>query len=256
MNDNPFKGFDYLLRGFSLIFEKQLRSYIIIPLLINILLFIAMFAIGIHYFHELTQWVNHLLPKWLHWLQWLLWILFSLLIFTLYAYTFTLLTNLIGTPFNTFLAEKVEIYLTGETVSTKSSWSETLKSIPRTLGRQFQLIIYYLSRAVILLLLSFIPIIHIFAAIAWFLFTAWMLTIQYIDYPMDNNHVTFLQLRQSLRQKKLLTLSFGIATLLFIYIPIINLFVMPAAVAGATAMWVDEYKTTKQAELKNSSKIN
>lgn len=68
-----------------------------------------------------------------------------------------------------------------------------------------------------------------------------MLTVQYMDYPMDNNHISFLQLRQALQQKKLLSLSFGISTLLFIYIPIINLFVMPAAVAGATAMWVDEY---------------
>lgn len=241
MNDNPLKGIDYLLQGFSLIFEKQLRAYIIVPILINIALFITMFSLGIHYFHHLILWINHLLPHWLHWLQWLLWIFFGLLIFALYAYTFTLLTNLIGTPFNTFLAEKVELYLTGKT-SASSSWQATLKSIPRSLHRQFQLIIYYLLRASILLLLSFIPIIHLFAAIAWFLFTAWMLTVQYMDYPMDNHHISFLQLRQALQQKKLLSLSFGIATLIFIYIPIINLFVMPAAVAGATAMYIKEYK--------------
>ena len=212
------------------------------PVLINILLFIAMLSLGIHFFHHLTAWINHFLPHWLRWLQWLLWVLFSLLIFTLYAYTFTLLTNLIGTPFNSFLSEKVEMYLTGTDSSSPSTWQSVLKSLPRALGRQFQLIVYYLIRAGLLLVLSLIPVIHIFAVIAWSLFTAWMLTVQYIDYPMDNNHLSFMQLRQSIGQHKQLTLSFGLATLLFIYIPIINLLVMPAAVAGATAMWVKEFK--------------
>lgn len=241
MNTNSIKGYEYLSQGFSLIFEKQIRLYIIIPVLINILLFIALFSTGIHYFHELTQWLNHLLPKWLHWLQWLLWIVFCILIFTIYAYTFTVLTNLIGMPFNAFLSEKVENYLTGQTLES-TTWINVLKIIPRAIGRQIQLILYYLLRAAILLLLSFIPVVHIFTTIAWFLFTAWMLTIQYIDYPMDNHHISFRDLRQAIAQKKLLSLSFGISTLLLIYIPIINFFVMPAAVAGATAMWVKEYR--------------
>lgn len=245
LNDNSLKGIDYLWLGFTLIFKKELRLYVIMPLFINILLFIGMFTIGIHFFHELTVWINHFLPKWLHWLQWLLWIIFGLLIFTLYAYTFTLLTNLIGTPFNAFLSEKVELYLTRELSTAQSTWAEIIKSLPRSLGRQFQLLFYYLTRALLLLLLTFIPIVHIFVVIAWFLFTAWMLTVQYIDYPMDNHHISFKQLRQSIVQRKLLTLSFGISTLFLIYIPIINLFAMPAAVAGATAMWVKEFKDSR-----------
>lgn len=242
VNDNPISGFDYLLQGFNLIFKKELRLYIVMPLLINIVFFITLFSVGIHYFHHLTTWINHFLPKWLHWLQWLLWIIFSVLIFAIYAYTFTLLTNLIGTPFNSFLSEKVELYLTGEISIPSSSWKATLKNLPRTLGRQVSLLWYYLIRAIVLLLLFLIPVVHIFAAILWFLFTAWMLTVQYIDYPMDNNHISFTELKQEIAKKKIVTLSFGVSTLLFIYIPIINLFVMPAAVAGATAMWVNEYK--------------
>ncbi len=236
MKDNPLNGIDYLLQGFSLIFKRELRAYIIMPILINIVLFIALFTAGIHYFHQFVLWFNHLLPHWLHWLQWILWFLFSILILTLYAYTFTFLTNLICTPFNSLLSEKVESYLTGKPPETASIW----QSIPRSIGRQLQLIMYYLLRASILFLLSFTPIIHIFSAIAWFLFTAWMLTIQYIDYPMDNHHISFMQLREKLQQKKLLSLSFGISILLFIYIPIINLLVMPAAVAGATKMYLEE----------------
>ena len=242
MNKHQQNGIDYLLHGFSLIFKKELRIYIIMPILINILLFIALFTTGIHFFHHFTHWFSNLLPHWLHWLQWLLWIVFGLFIITLYGYTFTLLTNLIGTPFNSFLSEKVEQYLIGNKSTASSTWQSTLASIPRSLGRQLQLIYYYFPRAIVLFALSFVPIIHVFAVIAWFLFTAWMLTIQYIDYPMDNNHIPFLQLRQHLQQKKLLSLSFGITALLLIYIPIVNLLVMPAAVAGATEMWLNEYK--------------
>ena len=45
-----------------------------------------------------------------------------------------------------------------------------------------------------------------------------------------------------LREKRLLALGFGAATLLMTLIPFVNFLVMPAAVAGATAMWVHEWR--------------
>lgn len=71
------------------------------------------------------------------------------------------------------------------------------------------------------------------------LFSAWMLAIQYCDYPFDNHKVPFKTMRAALRTQKVANMQFGALTSLFTMIPVLNLFIMPVAVCGATAMWVD-----------------
>lgn len=75
-----------------------------------------------------------------------------------------------------------------------------------------------------------------------FLFSAWMMSIQYCDYPFDNHKVSFPDMRNALRRNKVDNLQFGALTSLFTMIPILNLVIMPVAVCGATAMWVDRYR--------------
>ncbi len=66
-----------------------------------------------------------------------------------------------------------------------------------------------------------------------------MLAIQYCDYPFDNHKVPFKTMRAALRTQKVANMQFGALTSLFTMIPVLNLFIMPVAVCGATAMWVD-----------------
>ena len=69
-----------------------------------------------------------------------------------------------------------------------------------------------------------------------------MLAIQYCDYPFDNHKVPFKAMRNALRTQKVANMQFGALTSLFTMIPFLNLFIMPVAVCGATAMWVDCYR--------------
>ena len=69
-----------------------------------------------------------------------------------------------------------------------------------------------------------------------------MMAIQYADYPFDNHKISFAAMRNQLNQRKSLTFGFGIITSLFALIPIVNFIVMPVAICGATAMWVNEFK--------------
>lgn len=69
-----------------------------------------------------------------------------------------------------------------------------------------------------------------------------MMAIQYCDYPFDNHKVPFETMRDDLKTKRGKCLSFGALVTLFTMTPILNLFVMPIAVCGATAMWVDVYR--------------
>ena len=62
---------------------------------------------------------------------------------------------------------------------------------------------------------------------------------QYIDYPADNNKVSWPAMLLWLRRHRWASLSFGGVTYLATMVPVFNLIAMPAAVAGGTLLWVD-----------------
>lgn len=65
-----------------------------------------------------------------------------------------------------------------------------VKDIPRIMKREVQKLAYYLPRAIVLLLLYLIPGIgQTVAPLLWFGFSAWMLAIQYCDYPFDSSAI-------------------------------------------------------------------
>lgn len=239
MKTNPSNGIPYVLNGFNLIRQPGIKRYVIIPLVINILLFAGLFFLARHLFSETNHWLVAHLPSWLQWLGSILWIIFFIGFFLVVIYTFVTLANLVSAPFNSLLSEKVELYLTGKSLDNQNVW-QMIKDTPRIIGRQFAILGYYLPRAIVLLILFFIPVVQIIAAFLWFLFNAWFMTLQYIDYPTDNRRIPFQKVRDKMNQKRMLSLTFGIGVLVLSMIPIINFIIMPAAVAGATQLWIEK----------------
>jgi len=163
-------------------------------------------------------------------------------ILLVFGYFFSTIANVIAAPFNGLLAEQLEARLTGSTPPDTGVLG-IMKDVPRIMKREWQKLSWYLPRALVLLVLYFIPGIgQTVAPVLWFLFSAWMLAIQYCDYPFDNHKVPFKEMRISLREKKGINMQFGSLISLFTLIPFLNLVIMPVAVCGATAMWVDCYR--------------
>lgn len=237
-----FKGMEYLLQGFKLITKPGIKRYVIIPMIINIIVFAGFISCAYHYTGIANHWLNEHLPHWLQWIDWLLWILFILGILFFFVYVFTIIANIIAAPFNGFLSEKVEEHITGQKLKDELSFKELCLLLPKTISRQFQLLFYFLPRALIMLILFFIPGINLLAGILWFLFSAWMMTIQYLDYPFDNHHISFKNMIECMKKDRLTHTSFGVLTTTLSIIPLINLFVIPAAVAGITALWVENHR--------------
>ncbi|GGO77254.1 sulfate transporter CysZ [Marinobacterium nitratireducens] len=243
MKGNPLRGASYLLRGLQMLPDPSIRHFVIIPLLVNILLFggaiwllISEFEVWVDYL------INQMLPDWdwLEFLRYLLWPLLALVVLVIVYYSFTLVANFIAAPFNGFLSEKVERQLRGE-VSADEGWGELLAMIPRTLQRELAKLAYYLPRVLLLLVLTFVPVVGLVSPLLWFLFGAWMMSIQYCDYPMDNNKVSFGQMKQLLKSERLTAVGFGGLVQVGMMIPLLNLVLMPAAVVGATLYWVEEH---------------
>ena len=66
-------GPHYLLRGLSLIFQRELRLFVLIPLIINLLLFGGAFYWLYLQLGQLFIWFEQVTPSYLQWLSYLLW---------------------------------------------------------------------------------------------------------------------------------------------------------------------------------------
>ncbi|MCF2907327.1 sulfate transporter CysZ [Pseudoalteromonas sp. DL2-H2.2] len=234
------KGMEYFVAGFSLLSQKGLKRFVFIPLLINVTLFGGSLFFLYDWLTQGFAYLNGLLPDWLSWLEWLMWPIAILVILFSYSMVFTVITNFIAAPFNGLLSEKVELHLTGQPIN-DDGFADLVKDVPRMLGREWSKLVYYLPRAIgFFILLWMLPFI---GQILWVLFSCWMYSVQYNDYPFDNHKISFKEMKDTLKAHQGLSYGFGFAVMVLTSIPIVNLIVMPAAVCGATKLWVENYRT-------------
>jgi CysZ protein len=103
---------------------------------------------------------------------------------------------------------------------------------------------YFLSRSLLvglgLFFLAWIPLVNLLVPLLALLWGAWVMTLQYVDYPADNHQLPFTHLRRQLKQQRFSTTGLGSTIMLGSMIPVINIFVMPIAVAAGTLLWVNE----------------
>ena len=249
--NNHHSGAHYLLQGLRLIRQPGLRRYVAIPLLISTTVFAGAIFGASYWLGSLMSALLGYLPSWLDWLRYLLLPVFYIVAVLIIFYSFSLITNLIAAPFNGMLAEAVEQHLTGKAIAT-GGWKAILKDLLPSLFAELRKLLYFIMRAIPLGVLFLIPGVNLAAPFIWALFSAWMLAIEYIDYPMANHLLHFSAQRKLLRRRRLLSYGFGGSSLLMTMIPVVNFFAMPVSVAGATAMWVGELKGMTAGETKDT----
>jgi len=233
----------YLGRGWKLVRQPGLRRFVLVPLLINVTVFALL---GWLLFGALFSWMGNWALFERFGDVWLVSVIMQILQFVIGAvlsvvliYAFTLVANLIGAPFNALLAERTEMHLTGKSPTTDPSMAFLIKSIPKTMRSELSKLIYLALWSIPLLIIGFIPIVNFVAPFVVFAFGAWMFALEYVDYPMGNHHKYFKEVKSELQQRRPMALGFGFVVAVFSIIPVVNLIIMPIAVAGATALYVD-----------------
>ncbi|MDG1494893.1 MAG: sulfate transporter CysZ [Porticoccaceae bacterium] len=242
---SPLTTPSVIIEGFKLLWHRRIRWLVIFPTAINLILFSAATWFAAAWVND---WLNFLIasvPTWLEWLVWIIWLLFALLALIIYAFTFTLLANLIGSPFYGIIAERVIVLERGDSDEIQSSTSALLATAWSSFCRELQIIAYMLPRtlgiALVTVVISFLPVINILAPLVAASWAAWTLALQYMDYPADSDALSFAEVRQRAGKQRLLSLSFGLSALAAAAIPLFNLLLLPAAVIGGTLLWCREY---------------
>jgi CysZ protein len=222
--------------------HPKLRPFVIVPLVVNVVIFGSLIAWGLGWLVDRVNSAIAWLPEWLAFLEWILWPLIGIAVALVTGYAFTAVALLIASPFNALLAEKAEELITGRPVAGLEGLGAALASVPRGIFREIAKIIYYIPMALFVLILSFIPALNAIAPLLWFLLGAWMMSLQFVDYPMDNHQRSFRDVRIAVGERRLSSLGFGGLVAACASIPIVNFFVVPAAVVGATILYVEELR--------------
>ena len=178
------QGIGFAFNGFSLITQKGIRPFVVVPLLINIVVFSLGIWLAKSQFDSLMAQMLGWLPSWLSWLEYLLWPLFAVVIFIAVYYTFTIVANLLASPFNSVLAERVEKKLNGEPIPEFKGYKALAATIAKSLSSEAKKLLYMLKWMPVLLIISVIPVVNFIAPFAWVAYGAWMLSLQYSDYAM------------------------------------------------------------------------
>lgn len=229
MQTNKNMGWQFFIEGAGMLFAAPYRFYTLIPIMLNMLLLSGLSYYGISKLDELLGELSAWLPDFLRWLYFILMPLAVISFLIMLSLFFTFFLSILASPFNGFLCERVERQMGLPEVN------EPLSSvIMRVLPREFAKLWYILPRYIGILVLSFIPVLNLIAPILWFWFGGWLMAFQYLDYSFDTHNKSIKELREAMQHQRISVVSFGIPILLLMSVPIVNWFVMPAAVIGAT----------------------
>ena len=235
------RGFKYFYSGFGYLLVPGIRRFVLAPVLINALLYAVLMWFLVSRFGDLVAAAEESLPAWLDWLGAVLWILFVAAAFFLLLFTYVAVGSLVAAPFNGMLAEAVEHHLTGSRPP-DLPWPRMIARLPHTIRQETMKLFYFLFWTVVILISFIVPLVNLLSPVLWALFTAWMCALDFSDYAMDNNRLPFREMRRRLRGDLSMSLGFGFGMMLVLGIPVVNILALPAAVIGATIMWVDHFR--------------
>jgi CysZ protein len=234
---------NYWFRALNWVMKAPLRPYVLLPLMLNIGLFICLFVFGFSY---ITESIGPMIASWMpgwEWLASIVAVMVFVLVFTVFMPVLSMLFSIFGAmiiaPFCGLLADK-----TARLHSPNHPFPEVplSKMIANSIVREVRKLMYFIPRVIILLILSFIPVINIVMPLVWLIFGAWMLALQYADFAADNDGYSFNQTKDLLWQKKNHAIGMGIVIYFIALIPILNFIVIPVSVIAGTLLWIEQIR--------------
>jgi len=229
----PFRGLGYIVA------RPRLWLLVLIPLVINFIIFAALLGWGFHEFaHTLKTWLaGHQAWYWTA-LVWLAKIFFWLIVLVMVYFIFTPIALLIASPFNDRLAESVEKTYGFDIEDNRRFLKMVLEEAAFAIKSETKRLVFALSVFAFIFLLNFIPVIGSIAyAAAGFLWGAWAASMEFTGFAMDRRHLGLRRKWDLLRSNPAPAFGFGIVTVLLLMIPFLNVLVFPVSAVGGTMLF-------------------
>jgi CysZ protein len=245
------RGLSYALRGMRFVYfqHTELARYWVFPILITGGALAAVFYGAGSYYDDLggaawallpeswieaTGWVGGLLSA----LRWLIDLIAGIVITLLGLILVLVLSSVVAAPFNDALSEAVEHILTGH-AAPPFSISRLVTDIVRTIRLELLKVAVYLAVVGPIFLASFLIVgLGQLISLVGFVSTAIYLGIDYIDWPAARRNWSVADRVAFTRRQLPAVAGFGMGVWVLLFIPLLNLLFMPAAVAGGTMLFL------------------
>jgi CysZ protein len=236
------KGFSYPFRaGHFLLSHPRLYPYVLIPFLINLVVFSLAVWLGLDFYNTTVEAMIPIGEAW-YWsiLYYFLWLIAVLATALMVFFLFAIVGNLIASPFNDILSEKTEEMITGVRRSEPFQLRLFLRESVHILLDELIKISAFLFGMVLLFLFLLLPAVGpVLYSILSILWTALFLVVEYTGYIFSRHQLVFKDQRQFIRQRKLASVGFGTGALCLLAIPFLQFFTIPLGVIGAVHFWRD-----------------
>ena len=234
------KGFSYPFKaGHFLLRQPRLYLYVLIPFLINLVVFSLAVWLGFGFFDTTVEAMIPVGDEW-YWsiLYYFLWLVAVLATVLLVFFLFAIIGNLIASPFNDILSEKTEEILTGQHRDEPFEFLVFLRDSLHIFLDDLVKISAFLGGMVVLFLFLLLPAVGpaLYSGLS-ILWTALFLVVEYTGYIFARHNLLFKDQRQFIRQRKLASIGFGTGSLCLLAIPFLQFFTIPLGVIGAVHFW-------------------
>lgn len=242
-----WRGLSYPWKGLRFVFleHPKLARFWLPPILITLALLTLSFTLGWQWHDDVVHWM-WAAPTgdgfWVGVLGVLHWLLRAVVLLALWAVglvAVVFLTNVVAAPFNDLLSEEVEHLVTGRK-GPPFELAILVRDAVRTVGLELLKLALYLCVMVPMFVISYVPVVGpIVYAVVGFLFTTLYFAIDYVDWPASRQNRSIHYRFGLLREHFMPMFGFGTGVWLFLFVPLVNLLFMPAAVAGGTLLFLE-----------------
>ncbi len=243
------RGFSYPLRAAKFLLKKPgLLRYLAIPLTINVLVFSLSVYFGLDMFEGLLETYAPSTEVWYGLaLYYVAWTVAMLLTAVVVFFSFTVVGNLIASPFNELLSERCEELRMGKLPGQRFTLGRFWKEARNALLVECKKLSVFIVIMLLLFSINLIPGVGsmIYAVLAP-LFTLFFLVIEYMAFVLMRKQLSFADQRRYVTKRPVMMLGFGLGIFCVLAIPLVQFFCIPLAVVGATLLWCDFPRETQE----------
>ncbi len=234
------KGAASLLGGFAGLFAKQSLRRVLWRMLLLLVVLMLAICFGVYGLAE------HLAGIWMpagdawYWqvLRWLVWLLAVVLALFTGAVSYTVLGSVAVAPWLDMLAARTELLHSGRSLSDPTEW---WRALLHSLANVVRPLIELLLFGILALAVIWVPVLgQVAAMLIWGYAGIRFLNYQLLDVPATRRGWRFARRKVVFARQPLFWLGFGGLAMALLFLPLVNLFVLPAAtVALSTALPAD-----------------
>ncbi len=231
------RGFFWGIRAYApawrMLFSRKFAWFLLFPVLVLILLFVAGNALSNSLGNSLYDWSSQLVLSWIQeisWLQWLddvagwlVWILVRLLYFFIFAMFSGYIVVIVMSPVYSWLSERAEMHLTGRTYP--FSISQLFRDILRGVLIALRNMLVQTAIGVLLFFVSFIPLVGLLTPFLMLAVSSYFYGFSFLDYSIERKRLNVHDSVRYVNRNVGETIGVGFIFAIALMVPLMNIVV-------------------------------